>query len=125
MDIGAARAYLEEASKREQKLGHYDCVRFAVEMLYYGFGRDYRDKMGYWDRKSAVRRLRKAGGLRAAFSEQLGPEIPGDELEPGDIAIYSDPDTVGIVLPSCVAIFRGNQIHAFDRSTALSGWSTK
>ena len=115
---------MNAATQKRPALGHYDCVRFVIELLYVGFDRDYRDRMEYWDRRSAVRRLRKAGGLRAAFTECFGNELLADDLVVGDIAFYQKPDTVGLILPQCVAMYFCGTMHAVDRSTVTIGWRT-
>lgn len=124
MNPEAIREYLEAAATKRPALGHYDCVRFVIELLYVGFDRDYRDRMEYWDRRSAVRRLRKAGGLRSAFVDCFGNELQRDDLVSGDIAFYSKPDTVGLILPNCVAMYFCGTMHAVDHSTITIGWRT-
>lgn len=124
MNIEAIRQYMEAASNKRAAFGHYDCVRFVIELLYVGFDRDYRDRMEYWDRRSAVRRLRAAGGLRSAFVDCFGNELPAGDLVCGDIAFYSKPDTVGLILPECVAMYFCGTMHAIDRSTVTIGWRT-
>lgn len=124
MNEVAIRDYLDAATKKRPAFGHYDCVRFVIELLYVGFDRDYRDRLEYWDRRSAVRRLRSAGGLRAAFVDCFGDELAAGDLVSGDVAFYQKPDTVGLILPQCVAMYFCGTLHAIDRSTVIFGWRT-
>lgn len=120
MNRQALREYLADAAQRKQKFGSYDCVRFVAECLLVGWDKDHLAKLEYWDRRSAVRRLRKAGGLRFACSEALGPEI--QDLREGDIAYYDDPATIGIIVKDRVLVFMGNTIWRLPIETALTGW---
>jgi hypothetical protein len=124
MNENAIREYFEAASLKRPAFGHYDCVRFVIELLYVGFDRDYRASMEYWDRRSAVRRLRKSGGLRNAFTDCFGEELSSDDLVVGDISFYPKPDTVGLILPNCVAAYYCGAVQALDRSTVTIGWRT-
>ena len=122
MNREALRDYLEHASQRKQKFGSYDCVRFVAECLLIGWDRDHLGKLGYWDRRSAVRRLRRDGGLRSACSAALGPEV--SELREGDIAYYDEPATIGIVVNQQVLVFMNHTIWRLPLETALTGWRT-
>ncbi len=120
MNPDAIRAYIEAAATKTQRFGSYDCVRFAVELVWVGFDRNYLGQLGYWDRKSAVRRLRRDGGLFQAFDAVLGPAR--SDLEPGDFVYYDDPPTIGVMLPSCVVVYSGGGFYNAPHDTARIGW---
>lgn len=122
MNEGAIRDYLSAVHSKRQRFGTYDCVRFVIELLYVGFDRDYRDQCGYWDRRSACVRLRRAGGLRQAATDAFGAELAGDELIAGDVAFYTGPATLGLLLPACVVVYGNSRVYRLDRSTVLTGW---
>ena len=124
MNIEATRNYFERVSRLPQRFGVYDCCTFVVETLLYGFNRDYRDALRYYDPRSAVRRLRKAGGLRDAFCEVLGPErlISGEVL--GSVAYFDRPAFVGIVMPGYIAVKGNKVIHRFLIEPHRTGWRT-
>lgn len=99
-------------------------MTFAIESLFFGWGIDYRDVLGYRDRRSAVERLRIAGGLEEAFSDELGPLLPVSALEPGFIAYFPPPgESVGIVMGNYIAIKHRSTIYRVDLDAAQGGWS--
>ena len=103
MNTVALSEYFETAAQQRAEFGHLDCVRFVVDAMYVGWDRDYRDVLQYSDRRSAVKRLRDAGGLQEAFIDALGEPVAASELRPGDIAWFSDP-AVGLVLENCIVV---------------------
>ncbi len=124
MDELAIRDYFERVSRLPQRFGVYDCCTFVVETLLYGFGRDYRDALRYWDRRSAVRRLRDCGGLREAFTEIFGPEQLISECPSGTVAYFDRPGFVGIVMPGYIAVKGHLVIHRFIIENHRTGWRT-
>lgn len=129
MDAAALRDYFEHTARLRQRLGVYDCVVFVVDVLLYGFGRDFRHELGYWDRRSACARLRAAGGLREAFSAALGPERLIEGCPPGTVAYFDRPAFVGIVLPNAqwgdyIAVKGNRAIHRFEIEPHRTGWRT-
>ena len=123
MRVERLAAYLEGCASQPARLGHLDCVRFVAGGLVAGWDRDFHDLLGYEDRRSAVARLRKAGGLYAAISTEFGPPVPAEELKPGDIAYYADP-AIGLVLPNCCVLKIYRTIARVPRSSAACGWPT-
>lgn len=123
MRVDQLAAYLAEAASQPACLGHLDCVRFVAGGLVAGWDRDFRNLLGYEDRRSAVARLRKSGSLYAAISAEFGPAVPAEELQPGDIAYYADP-AIGLVLPNCIALKIYRTIARVPRSSAACGWPT-
>lgn len=125
MNVQALRSYFEVAAPADFRLGGLDCVRFAAEALQAGWGRDYRDRLAYWDRRSAIMRLRASDGLRDAVGEVLGAEIPVEDLLPGDVAYFAGPPkTLGLVMPDYVAVKMGRTIHRVAPGAATFGWRT-
>lgn len=122
MNMQAVATYMNLVARQPNQLGVLDCVRFVAEMLYLGWGRDYRDALQYEDRRSAVNRLRAAGGLRNACSDVLGMQRPGSELRCGDVAYFDDPPTIGIILPGYCAVKFGRTIQRINLSHVESGW---
>ena len=123
MNAEALSDYLSEATERSSVLGGFDCVRFVFEALFVGWGRDFRDRLGYHDRRSAVARLRAAGGLYEAISAELGQDQPITDLATGDVAYFHDP-AVGLILPNCIAVKAYRTILRLPLDTARSGWRT-
>jgi len=125
MNTEALHKYLSAVESKQVTLGHHDCVRFVVEALYVGFDRDYRAQLEYWDRRSAVVRLRRAGGLRNAASDAFGHEVPKKKLVPGDVAYLEIPQaTLGLILPGYIAMKVGHTIHRVDFRAIDFGWKT-
>lgn len=125
MNIEALHKYFYGVADKPLTLGHLDCVRFCAEALYVGFDRDYRGELGYWDRRSAVVRLRRAGGLRDAMIQALGEELPASDLITGDVAYFETPSPViGLVLPTYVAVKSRRAIHRVNFSAMTVGWRT-
>jgi hypothetical protein len=103
VNSSALSEYFITASEHPAELGRLDCVRFVVEALNAGWGIDYTAMLGYGDRRTAIDRLRLAGGLEAAFTAELGDPIYPALLEPGDFAFFPDP-AVGLVMPGYCAV---------------------
>lgn len=130
MNIEALSAYLQVAARAPAKFGGLDCVRFVSECLRIGWDRDFTHMLQYHDRRSAVDRLRRDGGLIEAMIAVFGQDIPISDLEPGDIACFPDP-TIGIILPSflggqpaIIAVKFRRTILRLPLSAARSGWKT-
>lgn len=131
MNIEATRDYFSRVARLPQRFGVYDCCTFVVEVLLIGFDRDYRDALRYWDRKSAVYRLRSIGGLRDAFNDVLGPESLILGAPSGSIAYFDDPAFVGILMPAIpnhpegyIAVKGNKCIHRFQIEDHRTGWRT-
>jgi hypothetical protein len=120
----ALRDYFERVARLPQRFGVYDCCTFVVEVLLYGFNRDFRHALRYWDRRSAVTRLRGAGGLREAFTDVLGPEQLISDCPPGTVAYFNNPAFVGILMPDYIAVKGHKVIHRFRIEPHRTGWRT-
>ena len=121
LDHNALSKYLADAAGRRSKLGEYDCVRFVIEALYAGWRVDYRNILGYQDRRTVIDRLRIAGGLEQAFTDELGPPVNPADLLPGDIAYFQDP-AVGLVMPGYIAVKVRSTIGRVPLQFANKGW---
>ncbi len=124
MNVEITRDYFERVAPLPQRFGVYDFFTVVVETLLYGFDRDYRDALRYFDRKSAVARLRGAGGLREAFCDVLGPEQLIFDCPPGSVAYFNTPAFVGIVMPGYIAVKGHHTIHRFMIEDHRTGWRT-
>lgn len=122
----ALHRYLESAASSPQVLGRCDCVTFAVDVLRIGWGRDLSGSLGYSDRRSAVQRLRDAGGLEDAVTEVLGEPVPGDELVPGDFVFFPmrGQRTIGVLLDGFVVVRGHRTIHRVHVPRNAIGWRT-
>lgn len=72
--------------------GQHDCVTFAAHCAELITGQDLLAELrGQWtDRASAVRLLRRLGGMREAVTRVLGPELPTPALAwRGDLVLTS------------------------------------
>lgn len=121
MNQRALSEYFNSQAGVRSNLGGLDCVRFVIEALEAGWGIDCRDVLGYHDRRSAVDRLRIAGGLEAAFTAELGEPMPPAELRPGDIAYFIDP-AVGLVMPGYIAVKLRGSVGRIPLQFADKGW---
>lgn len=121
MNVAALQDYFESVAAEPTRLGHLDCVRFVIDAERIGWNRDFTDKLGYDDRRSAVTRLRAAGGLYEAFVEHLGEALPATDLETGDIAYLHDP-AVGLVLDNCLVVKGWRTIVRLPKSHPHVGW---
>ncbi len=121
IDAGALGEYFAQVANEQSELGGLDCVRFVIEGIRIGAGIDFRDRLGYWDRRSAVRRLRGSRGLDAAFREALGDPDPPESLDICDIAFFA-PHSVGLVMPGYVALKSRATIWRIALDQAKHGW---
>lgn len=121
MNHRAIAEYFNSQASTRSSLGDYDCVRFVIEALRVGWGVDYRAMLGYDDRRSAVDRLRLAGGLEGAFTREFGEPIAPAELLPGDVAYFEDP-AVGLVMPGYIAVKLRGSIGRVPLQFASKGW---
>jgi hypothetical protein len=124
VDIQALRKFFAEQAQEPQVFGKCDCVTFVVEALRLGWGRDYRREIEYWDRRSAVRQLRRSGGLLQAFREALGPEDFIEDMPAGSLAYFDRPPTLGLVLDEYIAVKGNKQIMRLERAPGIKGWRT-
>ncbi len=124
MNVWALHKYLIAAAARPSVFGRYDCVCFVFEAIREGWDRDYLTRLDYYGRRSAVDRLRAAGGLDEAISEHLGQDIPMSDLSPGDIA-WLPPANIGLIMPDYIAVKYRRTILRVPLSEARSGWKTK
>jgi len=124
MNVWALHKYLISAAARPAVFGKFDCVWFVFGALDEGWNRDYLTLLQYDDRRSAVTRLRAAGGLDEAISEHLGQDIPMSDLGVGDIA-WLPPANIGLIMPDYIAVKYRRTILRVPLSEARSGWRTK
>lgn len=124
MNEMAIRDYWNRVAGLPQRFGVYDCCTFVVETLLYGFDRDYRDALMYFDRRSAVVRLRRSGGLRDAFCDILGPESLCQGFPPGSVAYFQKPASVGIIMRDYIALKGHGKIHKVQFDPNQTGWKT-
>lgn len=122
MNVEALSRYFIEQSRQRQRFGSNDCVTFVAGALLTGWGKDYTRALGYSDRRSAVRRLRVAGGLRAACDQVFGAMCEVEELRPGDVAYFERPATLGLVMPGYVAVLIASQVQRVKIEIARGGW---
>jgi len=124
MNQAGLRNYFIEQAQAPGRFGTRDCVSFVTNAMLIGWGRNHVDLMQYHDRRSAVNRLRAAGGLRAACCHAWGDVRPVDELEPGDVVYFDKPPTLGLLMPGYVAIRSRRCIHRLQVEPQMMGWAT-
>ena len=126
MNIPALQDYFEKVAPLHTRFGVFDCCTFVVDVLLIGWGRDHRDDLGYWDRRTAVARLRAAGGLRDAYTVALGPEQLIAEAPPGSVAYFDEAGSksVGVVMNGYIAVKANRCIHRFILEDHRTGWRT-
>ena len=125
MNTEALHAYFAQQSQLPQRFGVVDCVTFCLEGIKIGWGRDHLELLGYWDRRSAVDRLRKAGGLHQAMSDAFGMPRSISVLEPGDLIFFSVPATVGLMVDNGVIVKGHYTVQRAIFDPEMTGWSTK
>lgn len=121
MNSKALSQYFNECSSVKSTLGHFDCVRFVIEGILVGWEKDFTPFLGYKDRRSAVDRLRIAGGLDEAFTAEFGEPLKPTELIPGDVAYFPEA-VVGLVLPDYVAVKLRGSIGRIPLRFVEKGW---
>lgn len=124
MNRAALREYFYEQATLRGRFGTRDCVTFVTSAMLIGWGRDHLGEMQYHDRRSAVDRLRAAGGLKAACCHAWGDARPIDELAPGDVIYFDKPPTLGLLMPGYVAIRSRRCIHRLQIEPQMMGWTT-
>ena len=124
MNKAALGRFFETQYGQKQELGSIDCVKFVTNAVLIGWERDYRAILQYDDRRSAVKRLRELGGLKAACCHAMGDMHPISELEPGDVVWFDEPATIGLLMPGYVAVKLGSVIHRFQIEPQMKGWKT-
>lgn len=116
--------YFRSVAGRRQRLGVCDCVTFTVDVLRLGFGKDYREHMQYSDRRSAVKRLRRSGGLLPAMVELFGPLQPIESLGAGSIAYFEKPRrALGVVMGEYIMVRGDGCLHRLTLNSAAGGWA--
>ncbi len=125
MNTEALHKYFALQSQLPQRFGVVDCVTFCLEGVKIGWGRDHLDLLGYYDRRTAVKRLRKAGGLHQAFSDAFGMPKSIRKLKPGDLIYFSEPPTIGLLLENGVIIKGHYTVQRALLDPKMTGWSTK
>lgn len=103
------------------KLGGLDCVRFVIEGIWVGWGKDFSECLRYNSRREAVTQLREDGGLYQAFASVLGEAVPRHELTTGDIAYFPD-SFVGLVMPGYIAVKLRKTIIRVPMERCAQGW---
>lgn len=121
MNTAALRTFFDESASRDSVLGGFDCVRFVIEAIRIGWGKDFRRCLRYDCRRSAVNQLREDGGLRDAFSKVLGEPVARSELEPGDIAYFPD-GFVGLVMTTYIAVKYRSTVYRVGFDSCAEGW---
>ncbi len=124
MNIPALREFFNTQAPITQRLGTIDCVSFVTQAIFIGWGRDYRDILQYNDRRSAVARLRELGGLKAACFHTLGPMYFICDLNPGDVIWFDKPPSIGLLMPTYIAVKQGVTINRYVLEAHLMGWRT-
>ncbi len=126
MNIPGLQEYFAKVAGLPQRFGVYDCCTFVIEALQIGWDRNYCDDLRYFDRKSAVKRLRQDGGLRQAFTVVFGPEQLLGDAPPGSIAWMGSPGNacVGLVMPGYIAVKANKCIHRIAFDDERTGWRT-
>lgn len=126
MNILGLQEYFAKVAPLPQRFGVYDCCTFIVESLLIGWDRDFRDALGYFNRRTAVERLRKVGGLREAFDAVLGNEHLIMDAPPGTVAWFGDPGQkcVGLVMANQILVKGNGCIHRFYMEDHRTGWRT-
>jgi hypothetical protein len=121
--IDAVRDYIARVARSPYQLGVDDCMTFVVDCILIRGGRDYRPYLGYYDRRTAVARLRAAGGIRPACCEVWGAERPVAELSIGDVVfVRSRHAGVGLLMPNRVLIKSHCTIERLPIDSAMFGW---
>jgi hypothetical protein len=120
----ALREYFNDQAGTPQKFGTIDCVKFVAGAVCVGWNRDYRSKLLYSDRRSAVERLRSFGGLLRACNNAMGEMFPIEELSPGDVIWFDKPASIGLLMPGYVAVKMGKCVHRFRIENKMMGWKT-
>lgn len=125
MNEQALRKLFNDIAPRRFQLGQLDCVRFVVDAVYAGWGRDYRDQLHYQDRRSAVAQLRKSGGLKDSCIEAMGELWPMENLQAGDVVWFDEPvGTIGLLMPNYIAVKTHRQIVRVPIDSRMMGWQT-
>ena len=125
MNDRALRQLFNDIAPRRFELGGLDCVRFVVDAVYAGWGRDYRDQLNYQNRRSAVAQLRRSGGLKDSCIAAMGELWPMENLEAGDVVWFDLPvQTIGLLMPNYVAVKTHRQIVRVPIDPRMMGWCT-
>lgn len=118
---GRLAEYFSRVVNEPATLAKLDCVMFVVDALRNGFGVDLRDQCRYTDKRTALARICKHGGLDGAVRHELGDPLPGDELRYGDIA-FVNPHAIGLVMPTYIAVKGRSTIWRITLDLAAHGW---
>ena len=125
MDTVALRDFFNTQIGTKTCLGTIDCVSFVTEAVKVGWNRDHSGILQYHDRRSAVKRLRELGGLKAACFYAMGDMYFVKDLQPGDVIWYDKPfPTLGLLMPGYVAVRQGKVINRHEITDDLMGWRT-
>lgn len=124
-NIEALHEHFAAQSQLPQTLGVVDCVTFVIEGTKVGWGNDHTDAIHYDDRRSAVKQLRRSGGLWESMTEHFGQAKKIEDLTDGDIIWMGSPATLGLLIGPHVFIKGNYTVHQAIRTDDMVGWSTK
>lgn len=125
MNERALRKLFNEVAPQRFVLGRLDCVRFVVDAVRVGWGRDYRGQLDYRDRRTAVSQLRRSGGLKDSCIEAMGEMWPVDDLVAGDVVWFDKPvGTIGLLMPLYIAVKANRRIVRVPIDSRMMGWKT-
>ena len=106
--------------------GAHDCCTFAADCVQAMTGEDKMIKYrgGYTTELGANKKLKRAGGLEAAITAELGEPKKAVYAQRGDVVYFhSLGDTAGICLGSKIAAPSLNGIVYTPMSEAILAWS--
>lgn len=124
MNMLALHLFMHEQAPLKQKLGSVDCVTFVTGAILAGWGKNVFEFLEFNDRRSAVKQLRRDGGLLLACREKMGPEENIDGLPIGSVVyleIGGSP-TLGLLLEFFIVVKANKQILRIKRLEGLKGW---
>ena len=123
MDIEALHQHFSTQAQLPQRLGVIDCVTFVGEALKVGWQcSDVLEHMAYWDRRSAVKQLRRGGGLEQCMIDAFGPTRGIADLVDGGV-IWCGVGTIGLLIDEAVYVKGNYDVHRVMREDNMIGWS--
>jgi Domain of unknown function (DUF6950) len=105
--------------------GRGDCCAFAGEVVRAIHGYDPMDTFTYTTKASAIEAIRARGGLVEAVTATLGPPLPVEGAEDGDVLAAMQEDgewIVGVALGGRMAVKTKKSLMDWPLEFALHRW---
>jgi hypothetical protein len=120
----AIRRAFEECAHLPFEFGKMDCCLFVAKVVEEITGIDHSAAFRYVNETEAQDILFQNGGLSGLISKILGPSVPPEFLEVGDVALvhWKHETLMGIWMGDYVAVKTANRLAHLRTDYTVKGW---